>query len=71
MSNLSVKHSRSFSPAKLRYREYDRVAAEVKFRLDCKDESLNRNPLLQCKGHDREERRSQGWSESGARTSFA
>ena len=31
MSNLSVKHSRSFSPAKLRYREYDRVAAPVKF----------------------------------------
>jgi hypothetical protein len=47
MSNLSVKHSRSFSPAKLRYREYDRVAARVKLRLDCKDESLNRNPLLQ------------------------
>ncbi len=47
MSNLSVKHSRSFSPAKLRYREYDRVAARVKLRLDYKDESLNRNPLLQ------------------------
>ncbi len=47
MSNLLVKHSRSFSPAKLRYREYDRVAAQVKFRLGCKDESLNRNPLLQ------------------------
>jgi len=47
MSNLSVKHSRSFSPAKLRYREYDRVAVRVELRLNCKDESLNRNPLLQ------------------------
>jgi hypothetical protein len=47
MSNLSVKHSRSFSPAKLRYLEYGRVAARVKLRLDCKDENLNRNPLLQ------------------------
>jgi len=47
MSNLLVKHSRFISPAKLRYREYDRVAAPVKFRLGCKDESLNRNPLLQ------------------------
>jgi len=47
MSNLSVKHSRSFSPAKLRYREDDRVAVRVKLRLNCKDESLNRNPLLQ------------------------
>jgi hypothetical protein len=25
----------------------DRVVARVKLRLDCKDESLNRNPLLQ------------------------
>jgi len=47
MSNLLVKHSRSFSPAKLRYREYDKVPVPAKFRLDCKDESLNRNPLLQ------------------------
>jgi hypothetical protein len=46
MSNLSVKHSRSFSPAKLRYREYDRVRARANFRLGREDESLNRNPLL-------------------------
>jgi hypothetical protein len=47
MSNLSVKHSCSFSLAKLLYREYDRGAARVKLRLDYKDENLNRNPLLQ------------------------
>jgi hypothetical protein len=47
MSNLSVKHSRFFSPANLRYREYDKVSVPAKFRLDRKDESLNRDPLLQ------------------------
>jgi len=47
MSNLLVKHSHSFSPANLRYEEYDRVLAAAKFRFGCKDESLNRNPLLQ------------------------
>jgi len=46
MSNLLVKHSHSVSPAKLRYREYARMPAAVKFRWHFKDESLNRNPLL-------------------------
>ena len=35
------------SPAKLRYRGYDRMLAGAKFRRCCKDERLNRNPLLQ------------------------
>ena len=54
MSNLSVKHSRPFSPAKLRYLKYDRAPAPAGFRLGCKDESLNRNPLLQREARDRE-----------------
>src|SRR5260370_10877568 len=44
MSNLSVKHSRSFSPAKLRYRGYTRAPDPAKFRLGYKDERLSRNP---------------------------
>src|SRR6266481_6536 len=44
MSNLSVKHSRSFSPAKLRRRAYARAPGPAKFCPGYKDERLSRNP---------------------------
>jgi glycosyltransferase involved in cell wall biosynthesis len=49
MSNLLVKHSRTFSPAKLLHREYGGMPIATKFRPCCEDESLNRNPLLRRK----------------------
>jgi hypothetical protein len=55
MTNLSVKHSRFFSPVKLRYREHDRVPAPVKLRLGCKEESVNRNSPLEWKAYGRKD----------------
>src|SRR5206468_12840237 len=53
MSNLLVKHSRSFSPVKLRVRE---MPAVVKRRTCYKDEKLARNALLQRRREDQKPR---------------